>query len=137
MLPSASCLWHTSAACPAAWGCSSRTQLAESKVWGMAWSEVGLLSRAAAGSQAGMQQRSYRNNGRLNHCMPGREKSQLNQTIKKNRTKLLRLPVIATDVSEASSGDEQVLVVQAGKTAENLNVLGCGRGMLPKHQFSF
>lgn len=58
-------------------------------------------------------------------------------TIKKSRAKLLRLPVIATDVPEASSGDEEVLVVQAGKMAENLDVLGCGGGMLPKHQFCF
>jgi len=65
-----------------------------------------------------------------------REK-QIKTTIKKNRAKLLRLPVIVTDVSEASSGYELVFVVQAGKMAENIDMLGCGGGMLPKYQFCF
>ena len=83
MLGSASCLSHAGTPCPTAWGCSSRPLLAESKAWGMTWSELGLLSGAAAGSQGGMQQRSCRSNWRLNCCMPGRGKSKLKQQLKR------------------------------------------------------
>lgn len=54
-------------------------------------------------------------------------------TIKNNRAKFQRVLVISADVTAASSGDVQSLVVQAGK-AENSELLGCRDGKLPKHK---
>lgn len=61
----------------------------------------------------------------------------INATIKNNKAKFHRVLVISADVAEAPSGDVQVLVVQAGKMAENSVLLGYRDGKLPKHKLCF
>lgn len=61
----------------------------------------------------------------------------IKSTIKNNKAKFQRVLVISADVTAASSGDVQSLVVQAGKMAENSDLLGYRDGKLPKHKLCF
>lgn len=67
--------------------------------------------RAAAGSQGGMQQRSCKEQQMPQSLMSVRRKCRLKQQLKSTKQSSKDFLLIATDVAEASSGDEQVLVV--------------------------
>lgn len=80
--------------------------------------------RAAAGSQGGMQQRSCKEQQTPQSLMSVRRKCRLKQQLKSTKQSSKDFLLIATDVAEASSGDEQVLVVQAGKGGRELRCAG-------------